>query len=104
MIKLFKISGLRYITIYKTAEIFYFSTHTIPHRWDNCDQTQNTFFHTVKKIKNYNNNNIDYFKGLLMTHHLDIFMSGKKCGIERVKGNIKIMYIYYSDYNNENVI
>ncbi len=39
-----------------------------------------------------------------MTHHLDIFMSGKKCGIKRVKGNIKIMYIYYSDYNNENVI
>ncbi len=27
---------------------------------------------------------LDYFKGLLMTHHLDIFMSGKKIGIKRV--------------------
>ncbi len=24
---------------------------------------------------------IDYFKGLLMTHHLDIFMSGKNLGL-----------------------
>ncbi len=38
-------------------------------------RTIKQFFTHFKKII------IDYFKGLLMTHHLDIFMSGKNLGL-----------------------
>ncbi len=31
---------------------------------------------------------LDYFKGLLMTHHWDIFMSGKKIGFKRVANSL----------------
>ncbi len=46
----------------------------------NCDWTENTIFLTLfqKKIKKII---IDYFKGLLVMHHLDIFMSGKNLGL-----------------------
>ncbi len=37
-----------------------------------CDNFSHTFPKKNQKIT------IDYFKGLLMTHHLDIFMSGEK--------------------------
>ncbi len=43
------------------------------------DHFSHTFPQTFKKII------IDYFKGLVMTHHLDIFMSGKNVGLNRVK-------------------
>ncbi len=65
----------------------------------NCDRTENTIFHTLfqkKKKKNI----IDYFKGLLVIHHLNIFMSGKNLGLnglinELLEYNIYIyIYIY----------
>ncbi len=80
MIKQFKIAGLRYITIFMTAEICYFSTHIIPPVTIVTEHKTQFSTHFSKKKKK-----IDYFKGLLMTHHLDIFMSGKKIGIKRVK-------------------
>ncbi len=39
-----------------------------------------------------NKKNIDYFKGLLMTHHFDIFMSEKNLGLN---GLIYLKYIIY---------
>ncbi len=41
-----------------------------------------TIFHTL--FKTNSKIIIDYFKGLLMTHHLDIFMSGKNLGLKRL--------------------
>ncbi len=49
----------------------------------NCDRPENSFSHTFpKKIQN---TMINYFKGLLMTHNLDIFMSGKNLGLNGVE-------------------
>ncbi len=42
---------------------------------DHKTQFSHTFPKQFQKII------IDYFKGLLITHHLDIFMSGKKMGL-----------------------
>ncbi len=36
---------------------------------------------------------IDYFKGLLMTHHLDIFMSGKNLGLNGFKSCSCLLFI-----------
>ncbi len=56
------------------AEICYFSTHY---------PTGHNFSHTFpKKIQKII---IDYFKGLLMTHHLDIFISGKNLGLNGLR-------------------
>ncbi len=66
------VAGLRYITIFMTVEICYFSTHY---------PTGHNFSHAFpQKII------IDYFKGLLMTHNLDIFMSGKNLGLNGLSG------------------
>ncbi len=45
-----------------------------------CGHRMSKHFSRTNNKKKY----IYYFKGLLMTHHLDIFMSGKKTGIKRV--------------------
>ncbi len=79
MIKQFKIAGIRYITIFMTAELFYFSTHIIP------PTIKHNFSHTFpKKCQKII---IDYFEGLLMTRHLDIFMSGKNLGLNGLSKN-----------------
>ncbi len=44
-----------------------------------CPNIKHNFSHTFTKKKI-----IDYFKGLLVTHHLDIFMSGKNLGLRTV--------------------
>ncbi len=76
MIKQFKLAELRYITIFMTAEICDFSTRIIP------PTIKHNFSHTFpKKCQNIFS---DYFKGLLMTHHLDIFISGKNLGLNRL--------------------
>ncbi len=74
MIKQFKIAELRYIKKIMTAEICYFNTH----------YPTGHNFHTLFKKKKQKII-IDYFKGLLMTHHLDIFMSGKNLGLNGLK-------------------
>ncbi len=77
MIKQFKIAGLRYITIFMTAEICYFSTHITPPVTIVTEHKTQFFTHFSKKNIFF----FYYFKGLFMTHHLDIFMSGKNLGL-----------------------
>ncbi len=55
--------------------LFQYTHYATGHNWSQF------FTHFSKKKKIII---IDYFKGLLVTHHLDIFMSGKKIGIKRV--------------------
>ncbi len=88
MIKQFKIAELRYTTIFMTADICYFSTHIIP------PNIKHNFSHTFPKkiLKIF----IDYFKGLLMTPHLDIFMSGKNVGLNGLKLCSVLNIIAYS--------
>ncbi len=43
-----------------------------------------TIFHTLFQ-KEKQKKMIDYFKGLLMSHHLDIFMSGKNVGLNGLR-------------------
>ncbi len=70
-IKLFKIAVLRYITIFMTAEICYFSTHIIPPVTIVTEHKTQFFTHfSPKKEKMI----IDYFKGLLW----DIFLCLRK--------------------------
>ncbi len=75
MIKQIKIAGLRYIIIFWLQKYFN-SVQTLSHRSQLWPTIKQFFTHFSKKKKK-----IDYFKWLLMTHHLDIFMSGKKLGL-----------------------
>ncbi len=49
--------------------------------FDECGHRTNKQFFTHFSKKKNPKIIIDYFKGLLMTHHLDIFMSGKNLGL-----------------------
>ncbi len=62
-----------------TVEICYVSTHIIPPDTIVTEHKTQFFTHFSQKIIILII--IDYFKGLLVTHHLDIFMSGKNLGL-----------------------
>ncbi len=63
----------------------YFSTYIIP--LVTIVTEHKTQLYTFPK-KTKKNIMLDYFKGLLMTHHWDIFMSGKKIGFKRVANSL----------------
>ncbi len=56
--------------------------YTLSHRSQLWPTIKHSFSHTFPN--NFQIIIIDYFKGLLMTHYLDIFW--EKIGIKRVKG------------------
>ncbi len=103
MIKEFKIAGLRYITIFMTAEICYFSTHIIPPVTVVTDHKTQFFTHFHKKIQKI----FDYFKCLLMTHHLDIFMSGNNLGlnglIKQMQNSRALVLLLHNEQCNDGI-
>ncbi len=60
------------------------SVHTLSHLlFIIVTEHKTNFFHTLFQI--IITRIIDYFKGLLMPHHLDIFMSGINLGLNVLK-------------------
>ncbi len=64
-----------------TAEMCYFITHIIPPVTVVTEHKTQFFTYFSKKNAKHI---IDCFKGLLMTHHLDILMSGENVGLNRL--------------------